>query len=211
MNFVLPLPVERNTDTYEDALADVTSLNFNPASIKEIHFSFDYHAYEATDQNDSVRQEPYSQITPPTNQRKNMSKILNLTRYPVTKEQEAQGAVEAHAREKVLELLTFHTAPTYLQIVSTAVALANIAVKEDVKKAAIGGPAFLTSTLESALLANGIVPVYPYYKSQEVTNDTQGGESVSVVVANHISYVEAMLPHSAETSREELDKQWDKV
>lgn len=139
-----------------------------------------------------------------------MSKIINLTRYSVTKEQEAQGAVEAQAREKVLELLTFHTAPTYLQIVSTALALVNIAVKEDAKKAAIGGPAFLTSTLESALLANGIVPVYPYYKSQEVTNATQDGKSGSEVVAKHISYVETVQIQQKQR-REELDKKWNEV
>lgn len=139
-----------------------------------------------------------------------MEKIINLTRYPVTEEQKAEGAVEAEAREKVLELLTFQIAPGVMRITGVALALASIAYSEGAKKAAIGGPAFLTSALEAALIANGIVPVYPYYKTAEVTKTQKDGSTVRGVVALHIAYVESVRTQE-KRKREELDKRWDKV
>lgn len=139
-----------------------------------------------------------------------MSKIINLTRMPITKEQKKQGLFDPKNKKAVLRLLAFDAPPEYEKILDVAQTLVAIAINEGAKEAAISGPAYLTSALESALIANGITPIYPYYKIVDMTRIDSSGKTVKGAELQHISFVPSVAAQQLR-KRQELDAAWDKV
>lgn len=84
--------------------------------------------------------------------------ILNLTEYPATKEQEAQGVVNLPPleREALKSLLAFNAMPSEELIRTVAGQVAAFAHSNGYGAAMIGGAPFLIAPLEAYLHAFGL-------------------------------------------------------
>lgn len=121
-----------------------------------------------------------------------MEKILNLTQHTATPEQVAQGVVDLSpkGRKWLGEWLTFETLPTGVVIWERAEVVADIAAGDSMvvietlgagySYAMIGGAPFLMSSLESALIARSITPLYAF-SVRESTEQTQPDGTVRKV------------------------------
>lgn len=109
--------------------------------------------------------------------------IVNLTQHPATAEQLAAGVVDLPAAERarLVTLLTIDALPTRAELDDRAHDIALLAHSNGlggdhaddpvVTRAMIGGAPFLMGPLESALLAQGIAPLYAFSRRvvREVT------------------------------------------
>jgi hypothetical protein len=122
--------------------------------------------------------------------------ILNLTQHPATPDQVAAGVVEPSAEQKaeIKELLTFNSLPNRGEIERRASRLAQLARKilserMDLQgQVMIGGAPFLMTSLEKALIEEGLRPLYAFSK-REVVEEVQGGKVVKKSVFKHAGFV----------------------
>jgi hypothetical protein len=90
--------------------------------------------------------------------------IINLTQHPASAEQMAEGVIDPQNRGEVIALITFNsfeeTEPQKMH--ERAEKLTRIAKNSGADAAMIGGALYFQSTLENALLAEGIQPCYAF-------------------------------------------------
>jgi hypothetical protein len=95
-----------------------------------------------------------------------MNKILNLTQHLSTEEQRVAGVIDLPEKERkeLCKLLTFNTLEETKEMVDRADEIVNIVLDLPYKvdETMIGGALFFMSTLEAALWAEHIKPVYAF-------------------------------------------------
>jgi hypothetical protein len=130
--------------------------------------------------------------------------IVNLTQHPATPDQISAGVVDipAHAREGMIEALTFSELPTREGIRARAAQLAELAVQNGLgtddgddpipTAAMIGGAMWLMGPLASELRLRGIKPVFAFSvrETEEVTQ--ADGTVKKVSVFRHAGFVPAV-------------------
>ena len=119
-----------------------------------------------------------------------MTKILNLTQHGLTAEQSAAGVFEPNDKVTVQQLLTFDNPPSRAEIIARAEALAEIAEREGVPSAMIGGAPYLMGALENALKERGIQPLYAFSVRESVEETLPTGEVIKKNVFKHLGFVE---------------------
>jgi len=119
-------------------------------------------------------------------------RILNLTQHSASDEQVAAGVVELskNQKQKLAELLTFGYIPSNEELTNRANEIAEIAHKEGMHAAMIGGAPFFMSHLEDALRVRGVVPLYAFSKRESREEKTEDGTR-KVSVFRHIGFVPA--------------------
>jgi len=130
--------------------------------------------------------------------------IINLTQHPATPEQLAAGVVDipAHARDGLVEALTFGELPTRYEILFRAACLAELAVQNGLgpddgndpipTAAMIGGAMWLITPLASELRLRGIAPMFAF-STREVEEVMQPDGTVKKVsVFRHAGFVQAV-------------------
>lgn len=139
-------------------------------------------------------------------------KILNLTQYTAPPDQLAAGVVEPtpEAKKRIIELLTFETLPTPSQVRGRAYEIASVAAWEFIvpptetttgvryTHAMIGGAPYLMYSLEFALRARSITPLYAFSVRESVEQVQPDGS------VRHAGFVgcEADEPESVEVMSE---------
>jgi hypothetical protein len=125
--------------------------------------------------------------------------ILNLTQHTASPEQVAAGVVDLSLADRatVSKLLTFDTLPTAYSgtITDRALALADFASKyapEAVTQAMIGGAPWLMASLEAALLAKGIEPLYAFSVRESVDQPQADGSVRKVNIFKHAGFIPAV-------------------
>lgn len=117
--------------------------------------------------------------------------ILNLTQHSATADQVAAGVFEPDNKLLVQELLTFDNMPETDVVRRRAFQLAHLAELESAESAMIGGAPFFMATLEVALRARGIKPLYSFTRRESAdVPDGEGGVKKTQVF-RHIGFVEA--------------------
>lgn len=145
-------------------------------------------------------------------------KILNLTQHTATPDQIAAGVVEPtpEAKKRIIELLTFETLPTPFQVRGRAYEIASVAAWEFVvpptettqgvryTHAMIGDAPYLMYSLEFALRARDITPLYAFSVRESVDQVQPDGSVRKVAVFRHAGFVgcEADEPESVEVMSE---------
>jgi len=121
-----------------------------------------------------------------------MAKKMNLTQHPATPEQVDAGVIEpsSELKGKVRDLLTFEDIPSKPEMTARAEALAEIVKKEGYSIALVGGAPFFMSTLEKALIREGIKPVYAFSRRESVETTLPDGSVVKKNVFRHLGFVE---------------------
>ena len=116
--------------------------------------------------------------------------IVNLTQHDATPDQRDAGvvAVETYSNH-VKELLTFDEIPSPIEMGRRAIKLAEYAYESGCKKAMIGGAPFFMSTLEKALIDQGITPVYSFSQRVSVENTNADGSVSKSNVFKHLGFV----------------------
>lgn len=109
--------------------------------------------------------------------------IINLTQHKASAEQLAVGVIDVSS--SLTELLTFSNIPSMEDMQERAHALASIATISGCKSAMIGGAPYFMSTLEKALLAAGVTPLYAFSVRSSVEVD-----GVKTSVFQHAGFVE---------------------
>ena len=117
-------------------------------------------------------------------------KIINLTQHQATKDQVADGVVDPENKAAVQSALTFDAIPSKSELKERAELLARIAIESGCNKAMIGGAPFFMSTLESALLAAGITPLYAFSVRDSVEKHDENGVVIKSNVFRHIGFVD---------------------
>ena len=121
--------------------------------------------------------------------------ILNLTQHVGTPE---QGVVEPENKTLVQEFLTFSSLPTQPEMDDRASNLAAIACyhrgcshagDHEQWSAMIAGAPYFMSTLERALIAVGVTPVYAF-STRESVEQVIDGKTVKTSVFSHQGFVE---------------------
>jgi hypothetical protein len=97
--------------------------------------------------------------------------FINLTIHPATKEQKLEGVVDSEYQGLVKSLLTFEMICEPRFIKWRAERLATLAKKQRARKAMIGGAPYFMKSLEKALVARDIEPVYSF--SQRVSTEVE--------------------------------------
>ena len=137
--------------------------------------------------------------------------ILNLTQHTATPEQQAAGVIDLSEPElsKLRRLLTFETLPTAEEIFRRAKAIARLAEYEAARRlgltdvgghpaadltnhgvsAMIGGAPYLMATLERALRARGIKPLYAFSRRESVEQTMPDGSVRKMAVFRHLGFV----------------------
>ena len=122
-----------------------------------------------------------------------MSAIINLTQHPATAEQLAAGVVDlpAAARASLQNLLTFDHLPTRREVVESAEAIARLAARNTMARAAmIGGAPYLMAPLEQALRElYGIEPVYAFSVRESREEVQPDGSTRKIAVFRHAGFV----------------------
>ena len=112
--------------------------------------------------------------------------IINLTQHAGTPD---QGVLEPENKPAVQAALTFDAIPSFEDMNKRALFLADVALDAGATKAMIGGAPFFMSTLERALTAAGIKPVYAF-SVRESTEETDGnGGVLKVNIFRHAGWV----------------------
>jgi hypothetical protein len=125
-----------------------------------------------------------------------MRKTINLTQHTPAQEQTDVFTVpglydqDTDTLESVSDLLTFDNLPTQDEMNVRANKLALLASRQRADKALIGGAPFFMSTLENALIAVGVTPVYAFSQRQSVEVVQEDGTVVKTNVFKHLGYVE---------------------
>lgn len=127
--------------------------------------------------------------------------IINLTQHEATPEQVQAGVVEPpkEVKNDIRELLTFEQIPTKKEIQDRAHDLGLIAAMTDLSpsgdgehyalSAMIGGAPFLMSALESALLDNGVTPLYAFSVRESQEKIMQDGSVSKVAIFRHKGFI----------------------
>lgn len=119
--------------------------------------------------------------------------ILNLTQHTATADQIAQG-VQADSTATIKAAMTFNDMPDHALLVERATAIATEAKEmlngEATGKAMIGGAPFFMATLEKALNAVGITPVYAFSVRESVEVNNTDGTVSKQMVFKHLGFVE---------------------
>ncbi len=114
-------------------------------------------------------------------------KRINLTQHKATVE---QGCVKrsSEVASNVKKLLTFVELPTQDEVINRAMALAEVARRQQATEALIGGAPYLTLFLDPLLRQVGIKPLYAFSKreSKEVELD---GRVRKISVFKHLGFV----------------------
>lgn len=118
-----------------------------------------------------------------------MKKILNLTQHNALEKQVQEGVYEPSDKRKVKELLTFEGCPQKEDIRQRAKALAEMAVSEGAEAAMIGGAPYLMGSLETALKAVGVQPLYSY-SLRDVEEVVIDGATVKKQIHRHLGWIE---------------------
>lgn len=118
-------------------------------------------------------------------------KIVNLTQHLPTEEQVAAGVFQPEECKEIQRLLTFDSLAdtSWMNMSARAYELACIAKKYGATAAMIGGAPFFMSTLETALKANGITPVYAFSVRQSVESFQPDGSITKASVFKHVGFV----------------------
>ena len=130
--------------------------------------------------------------------------ILNLTQHKATDAQLEAGVVEPSEEGKqiIQRLLTFESIPSAEEIVGRSKKLGMLAWSvaigaepapvraDDSTKAMIGGAPFLMASLESALMAVGITPVYAFSRRESTEVDDGDGGIRKVATFRHLGFVD---------------------
>ena len=117
-------------------------------------------------------------------------RILNLTQHPASADQAAWGVVEPRDKAGVHRLLTFEACPDREVIRARAEALAAIARADGADAAMLGGAPYLMGSLEAALRAAGIRPVYAFSLRAGVEEELQSDGSVrKIQIFRHAGWV----------------------
>jgi len=117
--------------------------------------------------------------------------ILNLTIHEATEDQELDGVVEPNPtdKEQIKKLLNFSNLPSRGEIEKRAFSLADLAKKEGVNFAMIGGAPYLMAELEVALHREGITPLYAFSIRESVEETTDDGSVVKKNVFRHQGFI----------------------
>lgn len=123
--------------------------------------------------------------------------ILNLTQHQATPEQVAAGVVDLPPaeREALSVLLTFETLPTRQEIEGRASDIADLAAysgladSPHVGAAMIGGAPYLMPSLEKALQAVFITPLYAFSVRESVEQALADGSVRKVNVFRHAGFI----------------------
>jgi hypothetical protein len=116
-------------------------------------------------------------------------RIINLTQHQATPEQLTEGVFEVVDKDLVKTLLTFDDLPTEKDIIRRSAKLAAIALAYDADAAMIGGAPYLMCHLETALLEEGISPMYSFSKRVSVESANEStGEVTKTNVFKHIGF-----------------------
>ncbi|MGW8177541.1 MAG: hypothetical protein ACWGQW_01930 [bacterium] len=116
--------------------------------------------------------------------------MINLTQHDPSVEQMNAGVFCHEEQESIRMLLTFESLPSKEEMESRAQQLAELAAETGVTRAMIGGAPFFMSTLEQALHAIGIQPVYAFSLRESVEQVQEDGSTRKVNVFRHIGFVE---------------------
>jgi len=111
---------------------------------------------------------------------------INLTQHNASPEQEC---TEPKNKKMVQKWLTFDTLPTLEEAQSRAWMLAQIAAEEGATEAMIGGAPFLMASLEHALTAHGIVPMYAFSVRESIETVNADGSVSKLAVFQHRGFV----------------------
>lgn len=122
--------------------------------------------------------------------------ILNLTQHPASPEQIAAGVVDlpTEIREAVIALLTVNVLPTRQEIEDRCADIAMLAAtafENHPVQAMIGGAPWMMACLESALLDQGIQPVYAFSVRESVEQSQPDGSVRKINVFRHAGFVSA--------------------
>ena len=117
--------------------------------------------------------------------------IYNFTQHAASAEQLEAGvvALSPELEARVRSLLTFDNIPSPKDLYNRAVQLADLAKDLKADTVMIGGAPFFMGALESALLAQGIQPVYAFSKRVSVEKD-----GVKTSVFKHEGFVHVVDP-----------------
>lgn len=120
--------------------------------------------------------------------------ILNLTQHPATPEQLAAGVVDLpiKIRQAVIGRLTVDSLPTRQEIedrCADIAMLAALAFDAHPVQAMIGGAPWMMACLESALLDQGIAPVYAFSVRESVEQPQPDGSVRKINVFRHAGFV----------------------
>ena len=120
-------------------------------------------------------------------------RILNLTQHSASDEQVAAGVVELskNKKQKLAELLTFGYIPSKEELTNRANEIAEIAHKEGMHAAMIGGAPFFMSHLEDALKVRAIAPLYAFSRRESVEKHLENGEVKKASVFRHLAFIAA--------------------
>lgn len=128
--------------------------------------------------------------------------ILNLTQHAATAEQRAGGVVDLQGErlDALKDALTFDELPSAKEIRQRAEYIAELASHNGlgeggeaahITRAMIGGAPFFMSTLELALDAVGIEPLYAFSRREVVEEADTDGSVRKVAIFRHLGFVSA--------------------
>lgn len=118
--------------------------------------------------------------------------ILNLTQHKASAEQIAQG-VQSDSTATIKTALTFDDMPDHKLLVERATVIAKEAktmLDGNTGKAMIGGAPFFMASLEKALRAVGITPVYAFSVRNSVESINAAGDVEKRMIFKHLGFVE---------------------
>lgn len=115
--------------------------------------------------------------------------IINLTQHVATEDQSIAGVKEPSDKRTVQALLTFHSLPETETMELAANSLVSIALRSGMKYAMIGGAPFFMSTLETALKAAGIIPLYAFSEREVLSEVDSDGKVVKTNIFVHKGFV----------------------
>lgn len=118
-----------------------------------------------------------------------MEKIINLTNFPATKEQEEQGVINCPEIDMVKKLLNFQHQPAPEEIRKRAILIADIAAKYECNNAMISGALYLMRPLQEELLNRGINAKFAFSERQSVDKPQPDGSVKKENVFVHKGFI----------------------
>ena len=122
--------------------------------------------------------------------------ILNLTQHPASPEQIEAGVMDLPTAERatLIDRLTVDSLPSRQEIEARCAdiaMLAALAFDAHPAQAMIGGAPWMMACLESALLDQGIAPVYAFSVRESVEQAQLDGSVRKINVFRHAGFVSA--------------------
>ena len=119
--------------------------------------------------------------------------MINLTQHSASSDQVLSGVVDLPEKEKsiLVSLLTVDSLPTRQEIESRCHEIGKLAISYNpsATRAMIGGAPWMMSSLESALSAVGITPVYAFSIRESVDQHQPDGSVRKIAVFRHVGFV----------------------